>query len=160
MDQRAETDQVVRLHGSHFDLERWVGGLAHAVMAGIERQAARQGLTAVEFTLLRVFLEKQERTFSQLAAALPIDRERLVQLIGKLVDRGLLHRRGRGIDPRVMLLALTEEGRKIAWALHPRVRAEDSTLLEGVSKEEMDTLSSVVSRIVANQAAFEQSSPQ
>ena len=160
MDQQAGANQSPQGRGTHFDFEGWVAGLARALVSGIERQTTAHGLTAIEFTLLRVFLEKHERTFSQLADALPVDRERLVQLVGKLVDRGLLHRRDGATDHRAVLLALTERGRELAWRLSPRVQAEGSRLLEGVSQEEMDTLSSVVSRIVANHAALEQSWPR
>lgn len=143
-----------------FDLEGWVAGLAQAVVRSIERQTAAHGLTALEFALLRALVEKRERTLSQLADVLPIDRERLSQLVGKLVDRGLLRYGEGAADPRAMLLALTERGRYLAWRLYQHVQAQDSRLLEGVSEEEIATLSSVVSRIMANHALLEQSSPR
>lgn len=143
-----------------FDLEGWLAGLTQAVVRSIERQTAAHGLTALEFTLLRALVETRERTLSQLADVLPIDRERLAQLVGKLIDRGLLRYGEGATDPRAMLLALTERGRYLAWRLHQHVQAQDSRLLEGVSDEEMATLSSVVSRIMANHALLEQSSPR
>ena len=155
MNQQPKGEQV-REGVTHFDLEGWVTGLAQAVISSIERQTAEHGLTAAEFTLLKAFLEKQERTLAQLADVLPIDVEGLSHLVGRLVDRGLLHWRARGADPRAMLLALTTRGRYLAWRLQPRVQAEGSRLLEGVSEEEMATLAAVVSRIVANHAATEQ----
>ena len=157
MDEHADSTHRPGARASQFDLERWVAGLAHAVAAGIERQTARHGLTFTEFTLLRAFLEKHERTFSQLAEALPIEREGLAQIVGKLMDRGLLHRPYRAGEPRAMLFALTRRGRYLAWRLHTRLQAERSGLLDGVSDEEMATLSAVVSRIVENHTALEQS---
>ena len=157
MDQQAERDPRPHTRTSQFDLESWVAGLAHAVATSIERQAARHGLTFSEFTLLRALIEKQERTFSQLADALPVEREKLAHIVGALVDRGLLHQRDRASDPRAMLLALTRRGRYLAWRLHTRMQAEHAGLLEGVSDEEMATLSAVVARIVENHAALDQS---
>ncbi|MDE2933984.1 MAG: hypothetical protein OXS47_08975 [Chloroflexota bacterium] len=157
MDQQAEGNPQPHTRTSRFDLESWVAGLAHAFAAGIERQAARHGLTASEFTLLGAFIEKQERTFSQLADALPIEREGLALMVGALVDRGLLQRQGRTSDPRAMLLALTRRGRYLAWRLHTRMQTEHSGLLEGVTDEELATLSAVVARIVENHTALEQS---
>lgn len=157
MDQQAEGNPQPHTGTSQFDLESWVAGLSHAIATGIERQAARHGLTFSEFTLLRAFIEKQERTFSQLAEALPIEREGLALMVGTLVDRGLLRRGGRTSDPRAMLLALTRRGRYLAWRLHTRMQAELSRLLEGVSEEELATLTTVVARIVENHTAFQQS---
>ncbi|MCY3504655.1 MAG: MarR family transcriptional regulator [Chloroflexi bacterium] len=155
MDQQAEGNPQLHTRTPQFDLESWVAGLAHAIAADIERQTARHGLTVSEFTLLRAFIEKQERTFSQLAEALPIEREGLAHMVGTLVDRGLLQRRAS--DPRAMLLSLTRRGRYLAWRLHTRMQTEHSGLLEGVSDEELATLSAVVARIVENHTALEQS---
>ena len=160
MDQQHERNPQPHARATQFDLEGWVAGLANAVATGIERQTERHGLTFSEFTLLRAFVEKQERTFSQLADALPIEREGLAHMVGTLVDRGLLHQRDRTSDPRAMLLALTRRGRYLAWRLHTRMQAEHSGLLEGVSDEELATLSAVVARIVENHTALEQSRPR
>ena len=157
MEHSPRTGEARTVRTPHFDLEGWVGGLAHAVARGIERHTAAHGLTVTEFTLLRVLVEKQERTSSQLAQAMPIDRARLDRVVANLVDRGLLRRRDRTADPRAMLLGLTQRGRYLAWKLHLLVQGEASKLLEGVSEEEVATLSSVVSRIVANGTALEQS---
>ena len=149
MDQQAEGNPQLHTRTPRFDLESWVAGLADAIAADIERQTVGHGLTVSEFTLLRAFIEKQERTFSQLEEVLPI--------VGTLVDRGLLQRRGRTGDPRAMLLALTRRGRYLAWRLHTRMQAEHSGLFEGVSDEELAALSAVVARIVENHTALEQS---
>lgn len=155
MDQQAEGNPQLHTRTPRFDLESWVAGLAHAIAADIERQTARHGLTVSEFTLLRAFIEKRERTFSQLAEALPMEREGLAHMVGTLVDRGLLQRRAS--DPRAMLLSLTRRGRYLAWRLYTRMQTEHSGLLEGVSDEELATLSAVVARIVENHTALEQS---
>ncbi len=162
MDQHVEHNHGIgaRARYLHNNLEEWMAGLTYAVVAGIERQTTKHDLTAMEFTMLRAFLEQRERTFSQLAEAVPVDNERLAQLVGNLIDRGLLQQRSAAADPHTVLLALTARGRYIAWRLNPRVEAEGSRLLAGVSAEEMATLSSVVSRVVANQAALEQAGSQ
>lgn len=160
MDRQPADTQSIGAPTLQFDLEGWVAGLAQAVVRSIERQTTAHGITALEFALLRAFVEKRERSLAQLADILPIDRERLAPLVGKLVDRGLLRYGEGAADPRAMLLALTERGRYLAWRLCQHVQAQDSRLLEGVSEEEMATLSSVVSRIMANHAFLEQSPPR
>ncbi len=160
MDREPKGTQSTGAPPLQFDLEGWVGRLAQAVVRSIEGQTAAHGLTAPEFALLRAFVEKREQSLSQLAEVLPMDRERLAQLVGTLVDRGLLHYGEGAADPHAMRLALTMRGRYLAWQLSQRIQAQDSRLLEGVSDEEMATLSSVVSRIMANHALLEQSSPR
>ena len=66
-------------------------------------------------------------------------------------------RRRRRSDLRLVLLALTEEGKALTLELHRRVQAYDTELSEGVSGEEVAALASATSRIMANYAALEQS---
>lgn len=160
MDHSTESFQPPEGNTPQFSLDGWVTGLAQAFVAGVERQTEAHGLTAAEFTLLGAFMKKRERTLLQLGESIPIDRERLTQLVGRLVDRGLLHWRGRTAEPRAKLLSLTQQGRYTAWRLHSHVQAAEWRLLEGVSEEEIATLSSVVSKIVANHVALEQAGPQ
>ena len=141
-----------------FDLEGWVEGLARAVVAGVERQTSAQGLTAIEFTLMRVFVENPERTLPQLAEVLPIESGQLTQLVRSLTERGLLGADREEATMGLPVLALTQSGRELVWRLHMRVQAEGSRLLAGVTEAEMATLSSVVSRIVANNAALKRPS--
>lgn len=138
-----------------FDLEGWVEGLAQAVVAGIERQTSAQGLTAVEFTLMRVFTERPECTFHELGQALPMEEEPLGALVQSLIERGLLHTVDPATESELPLLALTQSGRELVWRLHIGVQAEGSRLLAGVTPEEMETLAAVVSRIMANHATLD-----
>ena len=133
-------DQEPREPGRQFDLEGWVEGLARAVVAGVERQTSAQGLTAIEFTVMRVFTEHPECTFEELGEALPLEREQLGVLVQSLIQRGLLHEIDRETRSGLPLLALTQSGRERVWRLHIGVQEEGSRLLAGVSPEQMETL--------------------
>ena len=148
-------DRAPQEPSRRLNLEGWVEGLAQAVAAGIERQTSEQGLAAIEFTLMRVLAENPDCTLQELGRALPIQAEQLQTLVQRLVERGLLHDpdSDRGEGPEVV--ALTQSGRELVWRLHLGVQAEESRLLAGVTPEEMETLSAVVSRIMANHAALD-----
>ncbi len=152
---RSEGNQGRLAPGPWFDLEGWVEGLAGAVVAGIERQASPQGLTAVEFTLMRAFVHSPARTIVELGETLPIEAEQLGALVRALTERGLLRTVAAETGNGLPLLALTQSGRELVWRVDIRVRAEETRLLAGVGPEEMATLSAVASRIVANHAALE-----
>ena len=59
---------------------------------------------------------------------------------------GLRCRRRRRSDRRVVMLALSEEGKALALELHRRAQANDAGLSEGVSEEEMAVFASVLSK--------------
>jgi len=148
-------DQGPQEGAPQFDLEGWVEELAAAVVAGIERQTSPEGLTAVEFTVMRSLAERPERTTQEIHETLPTDVERLGELVQSLTERGLLHEIAPETGGGVPLLALTQSGRELVWRLHMRVQAEGARLLAGVSPEEMEALAAVVSRIVANHATLD-----
>ena len=72
--------------------------------------AASYGLIPLDFALLRLFLEREEWTATQLAEALPVNVSRVSRVVTKMVGMGLMRRRRRRNDRRVVMLALTEEG--------------------------------------------------
>jgi DNA-binding MarR family transcriptional regulator len=136
------------------DLGACVGGLMNTVARGMEAEVAPHGLTSLQFTLLRVFLQGEEWTATQLAQVLPVHVSRISRMVSRLVDRGLLSRRRPRSDRRIVLLSLTDEGTALTSELDRRVRAFDARLAEGVSEEEMAALASATSKIVANHSAM------
>ena len=68
---------------------------------------------------------------------------------------GLMRRRRLRSDRRVVMLALSEEGKALALELHRRAQANDTGLSEGVSEEEMAVFASVLSKAMANYTALQ-----
>ena len=134
-----------------------VAGLVNAVAKGMAELVAPHGLIPLEFALLRVLLEKEECTTTQLAQVLPVKAPRISHVVTKLVDRGLMSRRRLRNDRRVVMLALTEEGRALTLELHRRLQAHDARLTVGVREEEMAAFASTTSKIMANHAVLAQS---
>ena len=137
------------------DLGECVTGLANAVARGMEEQVAPNGLIPLDFALLRLFLEREEWTTTQLAEALPVNVSRVSRVVTKMVGMGLMRRRRRRSDRRVVALALTEEGKALALELHRRVQAYDARFSEGVSEEELAVFASVLSKVMANYTALQ-----
>ena len=85
---------------------------------------------------------------------LPVKISRISRIVAKLVDRGLMSRRGLRNDRRVVMLSLTEEGKTLTRELHRRVQAYDARLSEGVTEHEMAALASATSKVMANYATL------
>lgn len=137
------------------ELAEGVSQLVSAVVKGSERQIAPAGLINMEFSILKSFSEQNEWTVTQLANVLPADAPRISRLVSKLVDRGLLRRRRRTDDRRVVLLRLTPQGKELTEELRERVAQHETRLLAGVSPAELETLRAVTSKILANHATME-----
>ncbi len=139
------------------ELAEGVARLVNAVVKGRERQIEPLGLINMEFAILKAFNDKDEWTVTHLADLLPADAPRISRLVSRLVDRGLLRRRRRTDDRRVVLLKLTRQGREVTDELCVRVSEHEAQLLAGVSAEELDVLRAVTDKILANHATMEQS---
>ena len=131
--------------------------LLNAFEVGISDAAAPYEVTAHEYGLLKICLERGECTATQLAELLPVDASRISRTVSRLVDMDVLQRRRLREDLRVVMLSLTESGRDLITELQRRVTAFNVRLIEGVSYEEMSLCRSVAERILANYAALRQS---
>ena len=134
------------------DLEARASGLLDAVGSGLADELASHGLTHIEFDLCRRCLEG-ERTATQLARVLPADGARISRLVTGLVDRGLLSRRRPRSDRRVVMLALTREGRELTSRILESADDYAGMLTAGISDEELRVFTSVTTRIIANHTA-------
>ena len=137
------------------DLGECVTGLANAVARGTVVLMVPNGLIPLDFALLRLFLEREEWTTTQLAEALPVNVSRVSRVVTKMVGMGLMRRRRRRSDRRVVALALTEEGKALTLELHRRVQAYDARLSVGVHEEELAVFASVLSKVMANYTALQ-----
>ena len=135
-------------------LGEYVAGQVNAVARSMEELAASDVLIPLDFALLKLFLEREEWTTTQLAEALPVNVSRVSRVVTKMVGMGLMRRRRR-TDRRVVMLALTEEGKALTLDLHRSVQAYDARLSEGVSEEDLAVFASVLSKVMANYTALQ-----
>lgn len=131
-----------------------VAALVNVVAKGMADETEPHGLVPVEFSLLKVCLERGECTATQLAEVLPVDASRISRIVNRLVNLGLLRRRRLASDRRVVMLTLTPDGDEKTRELDQRIQMYDSKLLQGVSEEEMRDFADTAFKIVANHAAL------
>ena len=135
-------------------------GLANAVARSMAELAESNGLMPLDSALLRLFLEREKWTTTQMAEALPVTLSLVSRVVTKMVGMGLMRRRRLRSDRRVVILTLTEEGLALTQDLHRSVQAYDATLSEGVSAQEMAVFTSITSKVMANYASLVQSNLQ
>ena len=136
-------------------LGEYVAGPVNAVAKSVAELAASYGLIPLDFSLLRLFLERKEWTTTQLAEVLPVNPSRISRVVKKMVGMGLMRRRRQRTDRRIVMPALTEEGKALTSELHRSVQAYDAMLSEGVSEEEMAVFASVLAKVMANYTALQ-----
>ncbi|MCY4455594.1 MAG: MarR family transcriptional regulator [Chloroflexi bacterium] len=124
-------------------------------LGGRSQVIASQGFARNDFKLLSCFLEQDEWTATQLTGAIAADASRVSRLVNGLVQRGLLRRRRRVDDRRVVRLMLTDEGISVARGLAERVREYDDHMLAGVTDDEREALIELTSKVLANHAALQ-----
>ena len=132
-------------------------GLLNIVNQAMDRLAAAYGMTPSEFAVFRLFLRNDAWTPTAAASELSLPIHRVSRKLGKLADRGLLARRRRTSDRRVVTHRLTSKGRDLALEIDERVRAAEAALSDGISANELEVFASVSSRAMANYAALERS---
>ena len=137
------------------DLGACVAGLVNVVAKGMAELVAPHNLQPLEFALLRLFLQKERWTTTELAQVLPVTTSRISRVVTKLVEMGLIRRRRQRNDRRLVWLSLTDEGKTLTQSLNQKVQAYDARLARGLTTEEMGTFASLVGRIVANYDAIE-----
>ena len=131
--------------------------LVNALARGTAQIAADRELSHIDYSVLRLFLEVDEWTTTQLARVVPIAPSSISRTVTKLVYRGLMQRRRLLSDRRVVILSLTDEGTAVTRELHGRVQAYEARLCRGVGEQEIAVLMSVTSTVMSNYAAVGES---
>lgn len=132
------------------DLGSCVTGLVNTLAGGAAEQVAPHGLLPLDYAVLRLFLIKDQWTVTQLAQPLPFKTPHISRVVTNLVGKGLVRRRRRRNDRRVVFLTLTDEGKVLTAELFRCVQSYESELAKGVSEEEMAAFISVTSKVMAN----------
>ena len=137
------------------DLSLYMTGLVKTLSKEVAGVLATHGLLPLDFALLRLFLDREPWTVTQLAQVLPVQAPRISRVVTNLVNRRLIRRRRLRSDRRVVFLTLTDEGKTLAFELYQRILSWEATLSQGVSEEEMEAFVSVAPKVVTNYGALE-----
>ena len=107
-----------------------------------------QELSFSQWTTLVALHDGRISTAGDLAHNICHDAGSLTRLVDHMVKRGLVNRARSKTDRRVVTLALTPRGRSLVEALAPKVMDFWNGLLTGFSRQEVDTLIALLTRLV------------
>lgn len=117
------------------------------------------GMRQPRMQLLTTIAEKGEISHAALGRALSIDGATITRLVKQFEAEGILSRRLDPDDNRYTLVSLTDSGRQMAAALGAAHAEYQTRLLEGISREDQETLLRVLEQLRANTRAVQGDSP-
>lgn len=132
--------QVMRLSGSRSMFAR-------------QAEAAGVGLTQPSYLLLRVLIDEGPRSMGTLARAAHMDVGMATRQVSALVEAGLATREPDPADARVILIAVTPAGRRVAGALQDIRRIHLQRALSRWTRAELDEFDRLLSRFLHDTVA-------
>jgi DNA-binding MarR family transcriptional regulator len=123
---------------------------AHEVAGVLTRVAAAHELSLTQLRVLAILRDRDALRMSELAAFLGLDRSTLSGLVDRAEKRGLLRRSALPDDGRVVLVALTDDGRDFAIRLVAGIHAELAPRAARLSPAERDRLTALLERTFAD----------
>ena len=117
----------------------------------LRRNSDHEGLPS-SYRLLIYHLARMEPGVTQLALvkATHLKPPTISVTLQKMERDGLVTRRDNEIDLRQTLVFLTDKGKAIDEQIHRLHKEGDAIALSGLSEEEIDTLSSLLNRVIDN----------
>lgn len=107
-----------------------------------------RGLTLPQLRILFRVRQEPGIGVKELAQAFEVSTSNVTQQVDKLVTRGLLARAERPEDRRQVALTLTEEGTRVAGEVSLASRGYLRSLLGRLDRRDMDTLTTLLTRLV------------
>ncbi|MGP4689381.1 MarR family winged helix-turn-helix transcriptional regulator [Agrobacterium pusense] len=111
-----------------------------AVFQDIYREFGELSITAVQFSVLAVVADNPGTNQADLAAALGVERPRIVPILDVLENRGLAVRKPAPNDRRHRLLFLTKEGQAMLQELKKRFAVHQARMIRRLRAESAETL--------------------
>ena len=125
-------------------LKRAVQYSVHCYM----EEAGKSGLTHRQFTVLSAVDTHEGKSQTELVKITGIDRSTLADLVRRLVEKGLLHRKRTRRDARMYAVRLTEKGQAALRKAEPVARSTDERLLSAIPQREREVFLEALSKIV------------
>jgi DNA-binding MarR family transcriptional regulator len=110
------------------------------------------GITPVQYGVLTALLHRPNIDQATLGAAVGIDRTNAADVLERLAERGLVKRAKSARDRRMMLAALTREGRALTDEMHDAMQRAQERLLEALSATERKAFVRMLVRLVDDPA--------
>jgi DNA-binding MarR family transcriptional regulator len=158
MNREAAPDQPCFYMPGQYRPEQSVGYLMRRVLSSVLAQAdaelAAYDLTYVQWLPLYKLVLKEGSTMAGLSRDLDIDPGAMTRSLDRLEAKGLVRRERSTEDRRVVLLALTDEGRKVARKVPPVLSGVLNSHLRGFSDAEWQQLLEFLNRMLVNGEAM------
>ena len=143
-----------------FDIKRSVVHLLHradqCTAETFSARLAHRDLTPRQFAVLVAVAAHDGATQTTVTDATGIDRSTMVDVVRRLLKRGLLQRRRSRVDARSYVVRLTPQGRGIVEAARPEATLVDAEILATLPSEDRDqflrSLARIVDRLAVGQA--------
>jgi MarR family transcriptional regulator, lower aerobic nicotinate degradation pathway regulator len=126
--------------------------LSFLIHGTLERRAAERDLSIVQTRLLGV-LRDRKPTMNELAKLLGLDKSSVTGLVDRAERRGFVARVPSTTDRRAVRVSLTRAGRSLVADVSTRFEADVSVLLSGLPRSGRETLTRLVSQVLAAHAA-------
>ncbi|MGW6502770.1 MarR family winged helix-turn-helix transcriptional regulator [Nonomuraea angiospora] len=119
---------------------------------GVKEFLAEHGLEAWEFDMLATLLRNEADTMcmKDLSAAAMVSPGALTNRMDHLVERGLVDRWPAPDNRRMTLVALTDEGRRMANDILERHAANEAHLLRGLSFADREVLAGLLRKLLVS----------
>jgi DNA-binding MarR family transcriptional regulator len=106
------------------------------------------GATSVQFGILHTVKANPGIDQISLANLVALDRSNTGEVVGRLVDRGLLKRASGDVDRRTKRLYVTEAGAALVEAMAPDVERAQERMVEMLDDEERETFMTLLGKFV------------
>ncbi len=129
---KREIGNAIRLDHSPLHLLHRAGQCAGDIYSA---EMSPIAITPRQFAVLATVAGAEGLSQTELVVRTGIDRSTLADIVGRMLRKGLLHRRRTKDDARAYAVRLTEEGRRIFESAEPIVRRVDGRLLETIPEK-------------------------
>jgi MarR family transcriptional regulator, organic hydroperoxide resistance regulator len=126
--------------------------LSKQLMQAVRRLRGREAqqrcaMSFAQYSLMRALADGGDQSSGQLAAAAGLTPAATTQMIDYLEREGVVERRRSGEDRRVVVLRLTDEGRRRLEVKHAEIEDRWSSALAGLEDEELHDAARVIDRL-------------
>lgn len=127
-----------------------IGGVRSRLINGLDVALAPMGLTGAQWLVLVRAHNRPGCTAADLCRCTNTDTGSMTRMIDRLEEKGFVRRIRSLEDRRVVNLELTEAGQALYPLVVPKVIEVLNNSLKGFSREELDTLTGLLKRMLNN----------
>ncbi|QQO07799.1 MarR family winged helix-turn-helix transcriptional regulator [Breznakiella homolactica] len=139
--------------GKEIDIGRQVSGISNKIRHRFDAMFAGRGITGTQASILHfINMEGKKRDVfpRDIEAEFYIRRSSVTSVLDGLEERGFIRRENVAADGRLKKLVLTDKARKMSKQVASLISKIDSTMLNGISKEDIISLDRLLTRIGDN----------